>query len=545
MRAKELKSLASKSTLIPLLSTLIVTPGLNTEAQTVGKFTFFVMAVMFLSLILGFRHSWKLERLWGGLAFGIIIFATLGVVAQKNSVSEQIFGVYGRNNGLLLLIASMVFFMVVLSMRIRDLYTLLLKRLAQSNWLVMSYFYIQYLGWDPIPWNQLFPSPTSTLGNPNFLSSFLAFSLFAHVAIFSEGKRELKSKIITLSSIILGCIAIFLIGSLQGIILLCIGLLMLFGKLFYENKKLIYLKIITAGSSLIVSLTILGLFKLGPFQFIFRESALAVRREYWLAGLSMFLDSPIFGNGMDSFLYNFDAHKSDNFVATYGTLSSSSAHNVYIDYLQGSGIIMFLLYSILNVLIAIVSIRHIKGGHASEAYWALFIIWVLIQAQSLISIQNISINSWQWMISALLVSRCDFESQLLETKRFDIIDPNRMNALRRTLISAIALIVLMLTPLALIQDTRLAGAIKSSNGNALIRLTTSFPFDSTRFNYTTKALEDGKYWLRALELARASVIENPRNKEGWLAIYSSKISTTPEKLEAEQRIKSLDPFWRP
>lgn len=529
---------------IPLLTTIVVTPGLTTEAQILGKFTFFAIAVMSLVILLNQKGTLKFDKFWAGICLAIIVGFLASTMAQGQNLSEQLFGVYGRNNGLILLISSMVFFLISVSQKIKALEDLTLKRLSQAGWFVLAYFYIQFFGWDLIPWDQIYGTPVSTLGNPNFLSAFISLIILANFGNFITSKGDRKSLILFLSFCLLAIIALFLTNSQQGILLLLVGAWILLGKFFFEKGKRLIIRSWMAITVVSFAAVALGVANIGIGQRIFQEYSLAIRREYWLAGISMFKDKPIFGNGFDSYLYNFDANKSENFVKNYGeSLTSSSAHNVYIDSLQGSGF-AGLLYLALNFLVTVLATKRALRGGASQSYWILLIIWILIQVQSLISIQNVAINAWQWLIAGVLVSNREESIKKIEKRTIrELRVLPRGIKIRRLILTPIFLVVLFLSPLALIQDIKFAGAIKTSNGSALIDLSKTFPFDTYRANYTARALEDGKYWHWAIKVAKESVRNNPQNKEGWLLIFNSRVATFKERELAREAIMRLDPFW--
>lgn len=528
------------------MTTLIVTPGLTTESQILGKFTFFAIAVMSLVILLNQKGTLRFDKFWTGISLAIIVSFLASTLAQGQNLSEQLFGVYGRNNGLILLISSMVFFLISVSQEIKALEDLTLKRLSQAGWFVLAYFYIQLFGWDLIPWNQIYGTPVSTLGNPNFLSAFISLIFLANIGHYIASKRDRKSLFLLLLFCLLATVALFLINSQQGFLLLLVGAWILLGKFFFEKEKRLIIRYWMAITVVSFAALALGVANIGIGQRIFQEYSLAIRREYWLAGISMFKDKPIFGNGFDSYLYNFDANKSENFVRVHGeSLTSSSAHNVYIDSLQGSGIFAGLLYLALNFLVMAVAAKRVLRGGASQAYWILLIIWILIQVQSLISIQNVAINAWQWLIAGVLVSNREESIKKGERRAIkELRAPARGLKIPRLILTPILLVVLFLSPLALIQDVKFAGAIKTSNGSALIDLSKTFPFDTYRANYTARALENGKYWHWAIEVAKESVRINPKNKEGWLLILNSRVATSEERQLAREAILRLDPFWK-
>jgi hypothetical protein len=60
-------------------------------------------------------------------------------------------------------------------------------------------------------------------------------------------------------------------------------------------------------------------------------------------------------------------------------------------------------------------------------------------------------------------------------------------------------------------------------------------------NYTSRALQDARYWYWAVEVAKKSVTKNSRNKEAWRIILESKLTTQSEKNLAKARLLKIDP----
>ena len=529
---------------VPVIATVIVTPSLNTEPQILGKFTWFSVASFCYLFFYLRRGVFRLNPFLLYLTSVFLFFSILGVLLNYTNLSEQIFGVYGRNNGLLTYLSCMVFFMLISSVEYEAFQNLLHRRLTQAGWIVLSYFYLQLLGWDPINWNQIYNVPTSTLGNPNFISAFLAIFIFAQFASFVDSSRSYWNQIKFVFGVTLAATSIYLSNSQQGILMLGIGVWILMLSYAQNRGWNLLSKCGAVFTLIIVAFVLFGACNLGPGKFLFSRFSLAIRREYWIAGIEMFKNSPFFGNGIDSYLFQFDAHKTPSFVESYGTtLTSSSAHNLYIDIFQGSGVLAGLIYVSINLYIGIVSLKRVLLGQVKMQYTVLFVMWAVLQIQSLISIQNIAIAAWQWCIAGLLVAQSKVLIQAKESSKI-FFDKNRFIR-TRFFIQALALFIIIVSFLPLIQDVRFAKAIKTSNGQALISQSKSFPFDSYRFNYTAQALQSARYWHWALLVARRAVIQNPRNKESWILIYESKLSTRLEKEFARKRIVQIDPFWKP
>jgi O-antigen ligase len=538
--------------LIPLICTIIITPGLNTEVQVLGKATFltiatFLSAIFYLlfrrkkSLTFDFDFKWK--ALFSLTFLGMLVT----IFFNRDNISEQIFGVYGRNNGLLTYAALFILMILAYANSNSKLGSLIVSRLALANSIVVSYFFIQYFDFDFISWVQLYSTPVSTIGNPNFLSSFIAFSTFAHIANSVDLKLSVRIRALSFVGILSSLALLLITNSIQGYALVCIGL---FIKLFFyfvrQRKKDVVNLLLGAVSVGIITLAF-GLAGVSPAARIFQFDSLAIRKEYWSAGIKIFLNSPWIGTGLDSYLYFFDQFKSSRFVMRYGeSLVASSSHNVYIDIFQGAGLLTGVPYLVLNSWILLESFKRIKTFRSDTVYETAFIVWVLIQLQSLISIQTISISAWQWIIGGYLIG---VSRNLSRTKKSET-NPskarNQFLAFQKVKFIGPIFICCSAAALAflpLVQDIRFANAIKNSSGSALIDLAQSFPYDTYRMNYTSRALQDARYWYWAIEVAKKSVTENPRNKEAWRIILESKLTTQYEKNLAKARLLKIDPSW--
>ena len=128
------------------------------------------------------------------IAFFVIAF--LNVLINHNALEERIFGVSGRAIGLLTLLACASLMLLVrqIDIKQRDL----IKFLLIANLIVSLYFLSQKFGFEFGKYQEYYGAPSSTLGNPNFVSGFLGFSAISALALLDNKKKKFPIQLLTL-----------------------------------------------------------------------------------------------------------------------------------------------------------------------------------------------------------------------------------------------------------------------------------------------------------------------------------------------------------
>ena len=89
----------------------------------------------------------------------------------------------------------------------------------------------------------------------------------------------------------------------------------------------------------------------------------------------------------------------------YGfNLTSTNAHNVYIQLFATGGILVGLPYLALKIAIAVLGMRHLFiSSRYNFAFVGLFAGWLAFEAQSIISIDNIGLSIWGWILGGAIL----------------------------------------------------------------------------------------------------------------------------------------------
>jgi hypothetical protein len=245
----------------------------------------------------------------------------------------------------------------------------------------------------------------STLGNPNFASALLAVLTIVSTLLFFIKSIQKIYKIIAVVVIFASVISIFKSNSRQGLLVIVIGLLFYLSLYSYFNfRRVRTLVIFTVASSF--GLLIAGMLQVGPLSSYLYKSSVSVRGYYWKAALEMFKNKPLTGIGLDSYGSYFKQFREVEYPLNYGfEITSSNAHNVYLQLFSTAGLFVGISYLLILLCVFIVGILNVKSSNGDEQKIALLLLsaWIGFQAQSLISIDNIGISIWGWVLGGSVI----------------------------------------------------------------------------------------------------------------------------------------------
>ena len=332
-----------------------------------------------------------------------LFFSSISALYSDNWVVALV-GDMQRRNGLFAYLSLSVILLFA-SRIINFEYALRIYKVAIINGLLFSlYGLVQISGNDFISWNNPYNAIISTVGNPNFASAIMA--VFAILSISAVLIKEISVYFKVIAICTLGCCltAIVLSNSRQGLVSFSFALCFLLSVYFYFNRRSVGIVIIivsTFGSVL----AIMGMLQKGPLDLLYKASV-SIRGYYWDAGVEMFLRNPVTGVGIDSYGFYFKEYRQSQYPLNYGfEITSSNAHNTFIQLFATGGFFVGFTYLCLVLSILIVGLKSVKKLTGSNQLVLLGILssWVAFQAQSIISIDNIGISIWGWLLSGAVI----------------------------------------------------------------------------------------------------------------------------------------------
>ena len=547
---------------------LLVTSYFNSKTQDPFNSPKFWVLLLGAAWLLGYLISFHKQSILlnsRALRFTQILLllfigaSTLTLLVAGNK-QIALFGDNMRKNGYLTYLALAIFFWAVAVFINSSNLILLYRFILLSAYVVGGYALLQMSGNDFINWSSSGMALFSTLGNSNFAGSAMAL-----LAILSLGGAYAYRKdqiTLWLSLIAFGIlsITIFPTNARQGLLLLAFGIASFLLVLIYNfNKKLGLAGLIFAAFGFILS--ILGMLQVGPLERFLYKDSVSVRGYYWRAGIEMFKDNPLFGVGLDNYGSFFKEYREVGYPLKYGySLTSTNAHNVFIQHFATGGVFVGSIYLILTAFIfwrGVVSLlRFEKDERVLRSVF--FIAWLAFQAQSLISIDNIGISIWGWVLGGVVVglSVTPINEQISnqQAKRQNRVRKNQLGLLQPVISTFFTALTLVLVVFLYRADSAMFQQRAAYNPAApaqkdifyqLAQKTLKAPLQDLQYKVMTATYLHGMgFQQEALNLLEQLHLEDPYNLDAltFLASFYENLGQVDNALVAREKISKLDPW---
>lgn len=540
----------------PLVTVFLIT-GIATDPVNMPKLValgavafalLFVLSVYFRKQILeDTRTLLVLILLFGG--------ASLNSVLNSNApASQTFFGTYGRNTGLLTYLMLSIVLLGASQVRTSSDFTRIV-----FGMLVAGAINVIYCAWvlifgDFIGWNNLYGEILGLFGNPDFISAFLGIFLVVVFALILDARQKFKSRLAGFLFICAAFTEIVMSKAIQGLVVALGGLTLV---LFFFIRSKVTKKWITGLYLLLASsagvLAVLGTLQKGPFDFIYKRSV-SLRGSYWRAGIEMGQQHLWTGVGMDT--YGDWYRRTRPPVALIdlpgvATISNVS-HNVFIDLFASGGIPLISTYLLTLALCAFSTLKVIRRTKRFDStFVSIVAAWSCYQVQAIISINQIGLAIWGWLLSGLLIAyeiatrpKSEINVERIQARK-NKIGKNSESVISPALTAGIgAMIGVLVSVPPLSADAKWFSALKSRNANQVeLALVPAYMNPSSTYRYTQAVNLFSSSGLPelALKYARISVKFNPDDFTSWLQLYWLEGATTEEKSQSLMNLKRLDP----
>ncbi len=481
------------------------------------------------------------------LISGFMVWQLVVLVLSGGEMFQQLFGTTGRNTGLITYLAFSILFVVAMTASTAAFLNRFLLAVLVVGVASLGYGLVQALGGDPFNWVNPYSPVFGFLGNPNFLSSLLGILGSVVFTQLLSKSVEFQIKGAYLAYLLVTVYVIRETASQQGFLVLLIGSTVSLGVLVYGKSRALgysYLGLATVGFVAVL----VGTLNKGPLSSLLYKDSVTYRGDYWRAGWKMTLENPIFGVGLDS--YGDWYRRSRTIEATLRRgpdVTSNAAHNVYLDISSYGGFPLVLIYVALMVLVGVSAVKVIKRLQGfNVGFVGLVAGWVAFQAQSIISINQIGLAMWGWVLSGLIIG---FE---INTRNGDVVVEKKSgkSATKPLQISAatplaifVGLIVGVLVGMPpYLASAKYKGALETSNPTVIQEAAYIWPVDPSRMIQVAMTLNENKLEVQGLEVAIDATEKFPDNYSVWATLDAMKSATPDQKAEALAEMKRLDPL---
>ena len=537
-----------------VVTTLIMSPFLSVDVVNVPKIaSASVFAAMGIGTLVANRGlwSWAAHKTVVVLVGAFCFWQFVVLFASGANKSQQLFGVNGRNTGLVTYCA-LAALLLIATFASNERYVRRFSRAALlAGGLSIAYGLLQFIGADPLPWKYIYNPIHGFLGNPDFQSSFVGITCAVAFALIIDKKLSMKNRVMLASFIISGLFVAKKSGSQQGLLVFAIGVGVV-GFIYIRThlSKAFYLGYIALAVVGFIAV-LLGSFNKGPLGGILYRSSLANRGDYWRAGWKMTTEHPIFGVGMDS--YGNWYRRSRDLVATTRSGAdgiSDAAHNVFLDYSSNGGFPLLIIYVAITGLVLVSLWKVIARTTLFNPYFAAIAgAWVAYQAQSIISINQIGIAIWGWVLSGLIIGYELHTREKSEVEVAPVKEKGRKAApaakisskTRNALVISLLVGVLVGMP-PLVASARFKAAKESGNLEEIIAAGHLFPLERDRMTLVGMVLRDNKFDKEALTILLEASEKFPDSFDTWKALASLTNATPAQVADANAQMKRLDPL---
>lgn len=532
-----------------IFATLSVTPLWSLDPiNPIKMFIVFTTGFMGFSVLFVNRKFLTLGRYKLPLILISVFSSWLLVVLffSGGGIIQQIFGTTGRNTGLLTLLGLSFLFVSSLFVSNLNYLNVFRKTSLIAGLFSLVYGVAQIAGKDPFNWVNSYSPVIGFLGNPNFQSSLLGLlgSIFFVYLLDHRVSHWTKGGYIIY--LIFTFVVIRETHSQQGFLIFVIGSFVTLCIYLRQNRRLII--VFLSIGFLSGLLGIFGLFNKGPLARLLFDDSVVFRGDYWFAGWKMTLSNPIFGVGLDN--YGDWYRRSRTIEATLRRgpdITSNAAHNVFLDFSSFGGFPLFLIYFFIMVLVIVSAAKVILRTNGYNAgFVSLVAGWVAFQAQSLVSLNQVGLAIWGWVLSGLIVG---YEVNTREVRNLGI--KNSSKAILRfsqtTGATTLALFIGLLIGIILAIPPYLASvayrsALESGDPKLIRKAAYIWPTNPTYMVQVAVTLDDNNLEEQGLKVISDATSKFPDNYAVWVALSLMKSASEEQKTKALVQMKRLDPF---
>lgn len=411
MISKIEKSILSWLVLIAGLGTgLFISPSISTDPVNLPKLTLLIpIGFSIIGLLLfNFKGLFaNVNKVFLILLSLFFIQITLVLLIVDSPFTQQFYGTNGRNTGYLAY-ASLIFIALGASIAASDS---LVKNFSYSliafGTISAVYGILQTTGNDPVKWNNPYNSVITFLGNPNFASSSLGMSAVVAFALFLQNNKNRLLQLFLVVQILISILLTFRSNSQQGFLVFAAGSAIVLG-IYIQSHHILSKKPIFYSYLGVLSFfgifTVLGMLNQGPLGTVLYKTSVRQRGFYWDSAKEMMLSRPFFGVGLDSYGDWYLSTRSANAAFYSPDTQSNSAHNIFLDLGSTGGIPLFIVNIALSILTAVAIYKLVKRLTKFNWYFAAISgAWVAYEAQAVISINQLGLGVWGWILMGLII----------------------------------------------------------------------------------------------------------------------------------------------
>ena len=511
-------------------------------------------SLIFIFLSFNLRENFKNFKpyIFANLLF---LAAALNAILQSEAPKvQQIYGVFGRNTGFVAYLALCFIAIGVLPLREQVRFKQIIYGLQFAGIVNVAYCAWVLAFGDFLKWGNPYGNILGLFGNPNFISAFLGMFITSLVAYSFSPEISYTYRIVSLFVGVLAFYEIIRSHAIQGIIVTVAGLgIVVFYVIRSRFKQTIIPTLYLFTISIAAGFAALGALQRGPLDFIYKRSV-SLRGIYWESALAMGEKFPFTGVGLDSYGDWYRRARPTRALVDPGlNTTTNAAHNVVLDFFANGGWPLLLSYGITLVFGATAIL---KTTRRLKEYDGIFVtlstVWMCYQLQSIISINQMGLAIWGWLLTGALIAY-EFSTREHNSVGKSIKGESQNKSKLNTtsifspqFVGGLGLVVgLLIACPPMSGDSKWRSALDSKDANRVMEsLKPGYfsPSDSQRYAQASLLFANSNLFEQARSITLRAVRYNPDDYLSWRNLYFLPNSTEEEKLKARENLYRLDPL---
>lgn len=342
---------------------LVIVPGLENIFETPKHLVIFGGALLIVLLWIIRQGEFRYSGLFS-VGMAIAIFSIFSLFYTKNPY-------YTKHYVILNLSCLAVLFAV--SQYGKRFHLILFGAIALAGLWVSVETICQYFGIYPsVKWPA--GSLASTIGNPNYIGSYLIFPIFAMLglAFIFEGRLRIILSLLSLFPFI----ALYLTRARSGWLAIAVSLPLFFFMIFEAKGWRFIRGYVLAGLIMIFcAVSVAGMSKASPvlkMGNILNSDTFRYRLKYFRASTEIIKDAPLLGQGIGSFrnlVYDAQsqiAKRDLRYFIDYPDPKPRRVHNDYLETLVDGGIVYFIVMALFMVIVLKHGIKALRNSDHTE-----------------------------------------------------------------------------------------------------------------------------------------------------------------------------------
>jgi hypothetical protein len=268
----------------------------------------------------------------------------------------------------------------------------------------------------------------------------------------------------------------------------------------------------------------------------------------------MTTENPLLGVGLDGYGDWYRRSRTLDATLRRGPeVTSNAAHNVLLDFSSNGGFPLLAIYLAIVFLVIRSIIKILKSTTTfNPTISGLVAVWFAYLAQSIISLNQLGLAVWGWIISGLIIgyeinSRASVVGEVSMTSKrqgkkakeraISKVSPKSYLAIISGLIIGA---ILGLPPL--IASSNYFSSLKSSNVKTVEQAAYIWPLDPYRMGQVAISLANDNFQNEALKVLRDGTEKFPDEYQMWRLVSEIPNATDEQVAEAKRQMKRLDPL---